>query len=157
MSSSPLSGDPSNDPTTDQTGRFVRQPNGRIRPLSPHMQIWRWHITMAASIAFRVTIGAASVGAVIMVGWLAALAFGPDAFAAAQGFAGSPPGLFVGFGLMAVLFSFVLNGARHLFNDTGNGLTLKTADLMSHVAVWAPVPLAALVFVMLFATGRVSL
>ena len=40
----------SGDARDDQTGRFVTQPNGHVRPLSPHMSVWRWHITMAASI-----------------------------------------------------------------------------------------------------------
>ena len=53
MSTSPLPGDASNDPSDDQTGRFVVQPNGRVRPLSPHLQIWRWHVTMLASILNR--------------------------------------------------------------------------------------------------------
>lgn len=157
MSRSPLPGDASNDPAADRTGRFVRQPNGRVRPLSPHLQIWRWHITMTASILFRVTIGAISVGAMFAIGWLAAVAFGPDAFATARTFATSPFGLFIGFGLTAVLFSFVLNGSRHLFNDTGNGLTLKSANLLSNIAVWGPIPLAVLFWVALFATGRISL
>ena len=65
------------DATTDHTGRFVAQPNGRPRPLSPHLQTWRWHITMTASFVFRVTIGAASVGAIFVVAWMAAAAFGP--------------------------------------------------------------------------------
>ena len=58
MSISPLPGDASNDPSTDQTGRFVRQPNGRVRPLSPHLQIWRFHLTMAGSILNRLAAGA---------------------------------------------------------------------------------------------------
>ncbi|WP_420477827.1 succinate dehydrogenase, cytochrome b556 subunit [Brevundimonas sp. FT23028] len=153
MSSSPTTGDQ----TGDHTGRFVRQPNGRITPLSPHLQNWRWHVTMTASILFRVTIGAASVGAVFGLAWLAALACGPEAYATALGLAGSPLGLFVGFGLTVVLFSFILNGGRHLINDTGNGLTLKSAVLLSNIAVWGPVPLAILFWAALFATGRVSL
>lgn len=157
MSSSPLPGDASNAPVTDPTGRFVRQPNGRVRPLSPHLQIWRWHVTMTASILFRVTIGAISVGAAIAVAWLAALACGPESYAGAAALLGSPFGLFIGFGLTVVLFSFLLNGARHLFNDTGNGLTLKSANLLSNIAVWGPIPLAVLFWVLLFATGRVSL
>ncbi|CAN5228900.1 succinate dehydrogenase, cytochrome b556 subunit [soil metagenome] len=147
----------SNDPADDQTGRFVVQPNGRPRPLSPHLQVWRWHVTMTASILFRVTIGAISVGAAILVGWLAIVAFGPDAYASALAFAASPFGLFVGFGLTVVLFSFLLNGARHLINDTGRALTLKPANLLSSIAVWGPVPLAVLFWVLLFASGRVSL
>ena len=78
MSAPPPAADPTNEADLDQTGRFVRQPNGRIRPLSPHLQIWRWHITMTASILFRVTIGAISFGALIVLGWLAVLACGPD-------------------------------------------------------------------------------
>ena len=147
----------SGDARDDQTGRFVIQPNGHVRPLSPHMQIWRWHVTMAASILFRATIIAATVGAVIATAWLGALAFGPDAYDTALGLAGSPLGLFVGFGLTLVLFSFILNGARHTINDTGNGLTPKSANLLSHISVWGPVVLAVLFWVLLFATGRVAL
>ena len=147
----------SGDARDDQTGRFVTQPNGHVRPLSPHMSVWRWHITMAASILFRATIIAATVGAVIATAWLGALAFGPDAYETALGLAGSPLGLFVGFGLTLVLFSFILNGARHTINDTGNGLTPKSADLLSHISVWGPIVLAVLFWVLLFATGRVAL
>lgn len=145
------------DAADDQTGRFVAQPNGRPRPLSPHLQTWRWHITMTASIAFRVTIGAASVGAIFVVGWLAAAAFGPDAYAGLLDIAASPLGLVIGFGLTVVLLSLVLNGARHLINDAGRALTIKPANLLSSIAVYGPIPLAILFFVVLFASGRVSL
>ena len=145
------------DADDDQTGRFVRQPNGRIRPLSPHLQIWRWHITMLASILFRVTIGAASFAAILVIGWLTAVAFGPEAFAAVGAFMGSPLGLIIGFGLTLVLLSFVLNGARHLINDTGNGLGSPSANMLSHIAVWGPVLLTVLFWIALFASGRVSL
>lgn len=137
--------------------RIVIQPNGRPRPLSPHLQTWRWHITMTASILFRFTIGAISVGALIGVAWLTALAFGPAAYASALGFAGSWFGLIVGFGLTVVLFSLLLNGGRHLINDTGRGLTIKAADLLSSIAVYGPVPMAVLFFTALFASGRISL
>nr|WP_314433614.1 succinate dehydrogenase, cytochrome b556 subunit [uncultured Brevundimonas sp.] len=147
----------SGDARDDHTGRFVTQPNGHRTPLSPHMEVWRWHVTMTASILFRATIIAASVGMAILVGWLAVLAFGAEHYACFLDVAGSPLGLFVGFGLTVVLFSFILNGGRHLTNDTGAGLTLKSANLLSNIAVWAPVPLAVLFWVALFAVGRVSL
>jgi succinate dehydrogenase / fumarate reductase cytochrome b subunit len=148
---------PTGDAADDQTGRFVPQPNGRPRPLSPHLQTWRWHITMTASIAFRATIVAASVGAIFVVAWMAAAAFGPEAYATALDLAASPLGLVVGFGLTVVLMSFLLNGARHLYNDTGNGLSIRSADLLSSIAVYGPIPLAILFWVGLFAAGRVSL
>ena len=145
-----------NDSATDD-GRFVIHPNGRTPPLSPHMQVWRWHITMTASILFRATIGAISVGAAIVVAWLAAIGFGAEAYASVLAFMASPFGLLIGFGLTVVLFSFILNGGRHLINDLGQGLTLKPANLMSNIAVWGPIPLAVLFWVALLATGRVSL
>jgi succinate dehydrogenase / fumarate reductase cytochrome b subunit len=141
----------------DRTGRYVRHPNGHVAPMSPFTDVWRWHMTMTASILFRVTIGAASVGAVLLLGWIAALATGAEVYAQVLAFAASPFGLFIWFGLTWVLFSFLLNGARHLINDTGAGLDLKTANLMAHVAVWGPIVLAVLFWVVLFASGRVSL
>ena len=50
------------------------------RPLSPHLQIYRWPITMAMSIAHRVTGGALYFGTLLLVWWLAAAASGPRAF-----------------------------------------------------------------------------
>lgn len=147
----------SGDARDDQTGRFVRQPNGRVRPQSPHLQIWRWHVTMAASILFRVTIGAATVGAAMLVGWLAVAASGPDAYAQLLRCAASPLGLLVAIGLSWVLFSFLLNGARHLINDAGAGLTVPSANLLSRVAVWGPFVLTAVFWIALFASGRVML
>lgn len=143
--------------TGDRTGRYVRHPNGHVAPMSPFTDIWRWHMTMVASILFRVTIGAASVGAILLLGWVAATASGPDAFASLAAFSGSPFGLFIWFGLTWVLFSFLLNGARHLINDTGRGLTIKSANLLAQIAVWGPIVLAVLFWVVLFAAGKVSL
>lgn len=140
-----------------QTSRYVRHPNGHVAPMSPFTDVWRWHTTMTASILFRVTIGAATVGAVMLLAWLAALASGPDAYAKVLACSSSPFGLFIWFGLTLVLFSFLLNGTRHLINDTGKGLDLKTANLMAHIAVWGPVVATVLFWVVLFATGRVSL
>lgn len=153
--SNPAAPGPAGAPPTDPTGRYVRQPNGRMMPMSPHMGIWRWHITMAASILFRATIIAASGGVLIVLVWLAAVAFGPDNYADFTAVAASPFGLFIGMGLTLVLFSFLLNGARHLLNDMAIGLKLKPADLMSWVAVVGPLFLTALVWIVLFASGRV--
>ena len=139
--------------TGDRTGRYVRHPNGHVAPMSPFADIWRWHMTMVASILFRVTIGAASVGAILLLGWVAAVASGPDAFASVAAFSGSPFGLFIWFGLTLVLFSFLLNGARHLINDAGKGLDIKSANLMAQAVVWGPIVLAVLFWVGLLIFG----
>jgi succinate dehydrogenase / fumarate reductase cytochrome b subunit len=141
----------------DPTGRYVRHPNGHVAPMSPFTDVWRWHVTMTASILFRVTIGAATVGAVLLLAWVAAVAAGPEAYAKVLACSSSPFGLFIWFGLSLVLFSFLLNGTRHLINDAGKGLGLKSANLMANIAVWGPLVLVVLFWALLFAAGKVSL
>ena len=157
MTSSPLPGDASNDPTDDQTGRFVRQPNGRVRPLSPHLQVWRWHVTMFASILNRMTGGALSVGSVLIGLWLLALAFGPEAYATFTGWMGSPLGLLVWFGLTLALFLHLTGGIRHLIWDAIIGLSPKSADALSWASIILGVVGAVVFWACLFASGRVAL
>lgn len=149
--------DTSNDPTGDQTGRFVIQPNGRPRPLSPHLQVWRWHVTMLASILTRITGSALYGAAALIVLWLGALAFGPEAFATFVSLAGSPLGLVVWFGLTICLMYHLAAGVRHLIWDAGAGLSPKAADLASHLSIWFGVIASVVFWVVLFASGKVTL
>ena len=100
----------------------------RERPLSPHLTVWRWHVTMAASILHRVTGVGLYLGALIAAGWAVALASGPDAYAAYMGLLGSIPGKVVLFGMTVSLFYHLANGVRHLIWDTGHGLDLRSAN-----------------------------
>ena len=100
----------------------------RERPMSPHLSVWRWHITMATSIAHRVTGVALYVGALIAAAWAVALADGPQAYAAFQALLGSPLGLVVMFGLTVSFFYHLANGVRHLVWDAGHGLDVKSAN-----------------------------
>ena len=157
MSTSPPPGDASSDPTGDATGRFLVQPNGRVRPLSPHLQVWRWHVTMAASILNRMTGGALSVGAVVVFAWLMALAFGPEAYATFTGWMSAPLGLFVWFGLTLALCLHLAGGVRHLIWDAGRGLSTKSADALSWASMIGGVVMAVAFWAVLFASGRVGL
>jgi len=145
------------DAADDQTGRFVVQPNGRPRPLSPHLQVWRFHVTMAASILHRITGGALVAGAVLVVLWLLALACGPQAYTVFLTFAASPLGLLVWFGLTVALFYHLAAGIRHLIWDTGAGLSVSGANLLSTLSLAFGVVGAVLFWIALFATGRVVL
>jgi succinate dehydrogenase / fumarate reductase cytochrome b subunit len=107
---------------TDATRR-TREP-----PLSPHLQVWRWHVTMFTSIAHRATGVALYVGALISAGWAIALAAGPDAYAAYKGLLGTPLGLLVMFGLTLSWTYHLANGVRHLVWDAGHGLDVKSAN-----------------------------
>lgn len=97
------------------------------RPLSPHIQVYRWQWTMALSILHRITGVALGVGSLLLVYWLTAAATGPEAYARAQGFVGSWLGLLLLFGFSLALFYHLANGIRHLFWDAGRGFELKTA------------------------------
>lgn len=149
--------DTSNDPTGDQTGRFVIQPNGRPRPLSPHLQVWRFHATMTGSILNRTAAGALSVGSVVFVAWLAAAAFGPEAYAAFSGLMGSPVGLLIWFGVTLAATYHLTAGVRHLIWDAGSGLTPKAATSLTWLSLWGALILAVGFWAILFATGKVTL
>ena len=69
------------------------------RPLSPHLQIWRWHVTMLSSILHRVTGSASVAGIVLIAAWLICLALGRETYTAFLQYAASPLGLLVWFDL----------------------------------------------------------
>ena len=96
--------------------------------MSPHLQVWRWHITMATSIAHRATGVALYVGALIAAAWAVCLASGPDAYAGFKAAMGSVLGLIVMFGLTVSFFYHLANGIRHLVWDAGHGLDVKSAN-----------------------------
>ena len=108
-------------------------PGVRERPLSPYM-IWRWHVTMAASILHRATGVALYVGILIVAGWALALASGPDAYGAYMGLLGSIPGRIVVFGITVSVFFHLANGMRHLAWDLGQGFEPKTANTTAVIA-----------------------
>ena len=96
------------------------------RPLSPHLQIYRWQLTSVLSILHRVCGVALSLGTILLVCWLAAAAEGPDPYAAIQRFLGSWFGRILLFGWSVALFYHLCNGLRHLWWDTGRGLELRS-------------------------------
>ncbi len=105
----------------------------RARPMSPHLQIWRWHVTMATSIFHRATGVALYVAALIGAAWALSLAAGPDAYATFKDLLGTPLGLFVMFGLSVSVFYHLGNGIRHLVWDFGHGLDVKSANASAWV------------------------
>ena len=95
------------------------------RPLSPHLQIWRWGPHMLVSILHRATgDGMAVVGLGVLVWWLGALAGGPEAYASFQGIMGSIPGMIVLVGLSWAFFTHMMSGLRHFVLDIGAGYDL---------------------------------
>ena len=123
----------------------------RARPLSPHLQVWRWHITMFASIATRASGVALYIGLLIVVGLALALAAGPDAYGTAMDVLGSIPGLVVLFGITVSIFYHLAAGVRHLAFDSGKGFLPTTAN----VTAWLCVAFAVVASVSVFAIGLI--
>lgn len=92
------------------------------RPLSPHLQVYRWPITMAMSIAHRITGGALYFGTLLLIWLLVAAASGEHAYDLASGVFGSILGQLVMFGYSWALFHHMLGGIRHFVWDTGRGM-----------------------------------
>jgi succinate dehydrogenase / fumarate reductase cytochrome b subunit len=97
------------------------------RPLSPHLQIYRWYFTMALSIAHRITGVGLALGLVLFTWWLLALASGPEAFAIVHGVMTSWVGAVILFFYTLTLFYHMGNGIRHLVWDFGYGFDLQVA------------------------------
>jgi succinate dehydrogenase / fumarate reductase, cytochrome b subunit len=95
------------------------------RPLSPHLQIYRWQLTSVLSILHRASGIALSLGGIVLVWWLVAAASGPEAYGTVQRFLGSWFGVLLLLGWSAALFYHLCNGIRHLVWDTGHALDLR--------------------------------
>ncbi len=114
------------------------------RPVSPHLMHVKWPINMVVSIIHRATgSGMATVGAGLLVWWLAALAAGKEAYATfIDVFTYSAGGLnaigyVFGIGLTWSLFQHMATGIRHFFLDAGANYDLKNNRLGAWITVSA--------------------
>jgi succinate dehydrogenase / fumarate reductase cytochrome b subunit len=116
-------------------------------PLSPHLTVYKWEITMLLSIAHRATGVFLSLGLLLLSYWLLILASGPEAYAAisthVQAWYGQA-------GLILFTFSLYLhlcNGVRHLFWDAGLGFEIKTSNTSGYTVVIVSILLTGLTWV----------
>ncbi len=101
------------------------------RPLSPHLQIYRWKMTMAMSIAHRVTGLGLYFGTALLAIWLVAAASGADAYNAVNRIYFSWIGLVILFGFTWALVHHMLGGLRHFIWDFGVGLDKPARDRLA--------------------------
>lgn len=114
------------------------------RPLSPHLQVWRWHITMTMSILHRASGVALSVGSIVLTWWLTAAAVGGDYYDWVAGILASPVGLVFLAGWSLAFFYHLGNGIRHLLWDAGWGFKPSTARTASWAILAFTIAAAAL-------------
>ena len=122
------------------------QKPGHERPLSPHLTIYRWQVTMLASITHRATGIALSVGALVLAWWLVSVSNGPEGYDSFMAVAATPIGLVILFGFAWSLSFHLLNGIRHLAWDLGYGFNPKSSNTMSVIIYILSIVIAVGVF-----------
>ena len=131
-------------------------PGVRERPLSPHLGVWRWHVTMLGSILHRASLMGLYVGALLLAGWAVALAMGEQAYLTYSNLLGSLPGKLILLGLTFALFFTVASNVRHLLWDTGRGLSPKAADMITIAGIVFAAVATAVVWLIAGQTGGLS-
>ena len=114
------------------------------RPLSPHLSIYRWPITMTLSILHRMTGVALSVGLLAFVIWLESIAFGAGSYATVAAWMDTIVGRLILLGFSFAFFFHLANGVRHLFWDVGLGFEMRHANASAWFVLVATVVLTAL-------------
>jgi succinate dehydrogenase / fumarate reductase cytochrome b subunit len=118
-----------------------------VRPLSPHLQIYKVQLTSMLSISHRATGIALAVGMLALVWWVLAAAIGPEAYDQARGFFGSWFGILLLIGWTFSLFFHLCNGIRHVMWDTGHGLDLPSTYISGWTVIGCGVVLTVVAIV----------
>jgi succinate dehydrogenase / fumarate reductase cytochrome b subunit len=120
------------------------------RPLSPHLQVYRLPLAAWLSISHRITGIGLTLGTLLLTWWVAAAAYGPDAYATFAGFIGSPFGYFILFGFSVALFFHLCNGIRHLLWDTGRNFSIADTKRSNVFVIAGTVILTAIAWLAAF-------
>jgi succinate dehydrogenase cytochrome b subunit len=103
----------------------------RPRPLSPHLGVYKITMTMAMSIAHRVS-GAALYAGVLLLAWfLIAASADAATFGVFSAFIESIIGRLILFGFTWALFHHLVGGIRHFVWDAGHGFDAPLRDQMA--------------------------
>ena len=115
-------------------------------PLSPHLQIYGWHISSLLSITHRI-IGIVNIVAIILICiWTTSLLFGEENYEAIKNFTQSFFGKFI---IISLSWSFsfhILNEIRHLIWDLGYGFDLKTSKVTGVLTIVGSLVLTVLIY-----------
>lgn len=128
---------------------------GENAPMSPHLSVWKFSWTMAASISHRITGVGNAIGMLLLTAWIASAAISAAAFDAVSGFLGSPFGLVLLFGFTLSLMFHFLNGVRYLLMDSGKIISKQAGNVSSALAYVGAVMLTAIVFFIGLSAGGI--
>lgn len=125
------------------------------RPLSPHLQIYKWPLAMAISILHRITGVALAIGAVLMVVILISVAAGSESYETIRALLENKIGKAFLFLWTFALFLHLFNGIRHLFWDAGYGFEKSTTTKSGVLVILATIVLTIAVWFAAYLTCNV--
>jgi len=115
-------------------------------PLSPHIQIYRWHISSLVSISHRIT-GIINIIAITLICfWASSLLFGESKYEMINYFLKSPVGKFVILGFTWSFLFQILSEIRHLFMDLGYGFELQTTKITGLIVIFGSIILTIICY-----------
>ena len=115
-------------------------------PLSPHIQIYRWHISSLVSISHRIT-GIINIVAITLICILTSfLIFGETNYELIKFFLKSIIGKFVVLGLVWSFSFQILSEIRHLIMDMGYGFELQTTRISGLIVIFGSFILTILLY-----------
>ena len=115
-------------------------------PLSPHIQIYRWHISSLVSISHRITGIINIVAITVICFWIASLLLGEASYEFTKIFLQSIFGKFI---ILALIWSFsfqILSEIRHLIMDLGYGFELKMTNITGLLVIFGSSILTVLIY-----------
>ena len=117
------------------------------RPLSPHLQVYRFIPTMAMSIMHRISGAALYFGMILIAAWLVAAASGEESFNQANALFGSLVGQIILFGFTWALLHHLLGGLRHIMWDLGYGFEKEFSTKLAKANLAASIALTILLWI----------
>ena len=117
-------------------------------PLSPHIQIYRWHISSLVSISHRITGVINIVALTIICFWIASLLLGENSYEFTKIFLNSIFGKFIILGLVWSFSFQILSEIRHLIMDLGYGFELKATKITGLIVIIGSFFLTVLIFLL---------
>jgi len=120
--------------------------NNKKNPLSPHIQIYSWHISSLISISHRIT-GVINIIALTFISiWISSMLFGATSYELTKSILNSFIGKFI---IIGIIWSFnfqILSEIRHLFWDLGYGFELKISKITGLMVIFGSFILTVLIY-----------
>ena len=115
-------------------------------PLSPHIQIYRWHISSLVSISHRITGIINIIAITIICFWASSLLLGENNYEAINSFLNSFIGKFIILGITWSFLFQILSEIRHLIMDLGYGFEIQTTTITGLIVIFGSIILTVIFY-----------